>query len=249
VIEAKFDMPKLERSLKKASKAFGDSTKQAVARWSVQCARELAVSTQVYGKTGTRQKQNFAIEADARRVIFPVDKAKPSKTGRSVRYRWQGKSGNWPQSRFLKDEQAVHDWIEMNRTRRRARTAKLPFSELAICTADVFKRAMKTRFMRSGMAKGGWLGAGKEASKFQTGAQKINIGQNFLGYAQKHGHKGDAKLKGGVGFRPIADLVNNYAHVSNPNVLAKSEINKAVGFGLRKTINWYRMAAKKALDQ
>lgn len=248
MIKAEFDIPKLERSLKKASSAFGDSTKQAVARWSVQCARELAVSTQVYGKTGTKKKQDFAIEADARRVIFPVDTAKPSKTGRTVRYTWQGKSGNWPQSRFLKDESAVNEWIEMNRTRRRSRTAKLPFSELAICTIDVFQKAMKTRYQRTGMAKGGWLGAGKKAATFQTGAQRITIGKNFLGYAQKHGDKGDAKLKGGAAFQPIADLENRAPHVASPHVLSKSEIQKSVGFGLRKTINWYRMAAKKALD-
>ena len=248
MIEAKFDMPKLEMSLKKASKAFGDSTQQAVARWSVQCGRELAGSTQVYGKTGTRQKQNFAIEADARRVIFPVDSISPSKTGRSVRYKWQGKSGNWSQARWLKDESAVHDWIEQNRTRRRGRTAKLPFSELAICDKAIFAKALKTRFARSGMAKGGWIGAGKEAAKFQKGAQKITIGKNFLSYAHKHGGNGHARLRGGAVFQPIADLENRAPHVSSPHVLSKSEIGKAVGFGLRETLKWYRHAAKLALD-
>lgn len=248
MIEAKFDMPKLERSLKRASKAFGDSTQQAVARWSVQCGRELAVSTQVYGKSGTRQKQNFAIEADARKVIFPVDSFRPSKTGRTARYTWRGKSGNWPQSRVLKDAAAVNDWIEQNRTRRRGRTAKLPFAELAICEASVFKAAMKIRFARSGMAKGGWLGAGKDAVKFQKGAQRITIGKNFLSYAQKHGHLGNAKLRGGTVFQPVADLENRAPHVSSPSVLSKSEIGVAVGFGLRKTIKWYQHAAKLALD-
>lgn len=248
MIEAKFDMAKLERSLKKASKAFGDSNKQAVARWSVQTGRELAVSTQVYGKSGTRQKQNFAIEADARRVIFPVDELRPSKTGRSVHYKWNGRSGNWSQSRWLRDESAVHEWIEQNRTRRRGRTAKLPFTELAICSKEVFAKAMKTRFARSGMAKGGWLGAANKAATFQRGAQKINIGKNFLSYAQKHGSKGSAKLNDGAGFQPLATLENRAAHVSSPHVLSKTEIAKSIAFGLRKTINWYRKAAKQALD-
>ena len=249
MLEAKFDMAKLERSLKSASRAFGDSTQQAVARWSVQVGRELAVSTQVYGRTGTRKKQEFAIDADARRVIWPVDEIKPSRTGQSVRFRFEGRSGNWVQSRVLKDADAVNNWIEMHRTRRRSRTSKLPFSELAICTKEVFKQAMKIRFQRAGMAKGGWLGAANQAARFQKGVQRITIGKNFLGYAQKHSRFGSARLNRSAGFKPVATLRNKARHSSSPNVLNPSEITKAVGFGLRKTISWYRHAAKKAIDQ
>ncbi len=249
MIEAKFDIPKLEASLKKAMAAFGDTNKQAVTRWAVQVGRELAVSTQAYGRTGTRKKQEFAIEADARRVIYPVDSIRPSKTGRTVRAAHEGKSFNWSQSRVLKNEGEVNDWIEMNRTRRRARTAKLPFTELAICTLPVFKKAMKMRFAKAGMAKGAWLGAADVAAKMQTGAQRITIGKNFLSYAQKHRGKGDAKLQRGDGFKPIAELMNKTRHSSSPYVLSKAEISKSIGFGLRKTIKWYRSAARKALDK
>jgi hypothetical protein len=249
VIEAKFDIPKLEASLKKARAAFGDTNKQAVTRWAVQVGRELAGSTQVYGKTGTRQKQQWAIENDARNVIFPVDSMRPSKTGKTVKATFQGKSSNWPKSRVLNNESEVNDWIEMNRTRRRARTAKIPLSEAAICTLAVFNKAMKTRFARAGMAKGGWLGASNQAAGMQTGARRIAIGKNFLSYAQKHGKFGSATLQRGDGFKPIAALHNKVSYSSSPHVLSKAEISKSIGFGLRATIKWYRSEARKALDK
>lgn len=247
MVHAEFDIIKLARSIIKAGKAFGDTNRGAVARWGVQTCRELAVSTQAYGKSGTKKKQQFAIEADARRVIWPVDSVKPSRTGRTVRYSFEGKSGNWAQSRFLKDEAAVNDWIEMNRTRRRARTAKLPFSELAICTIDVFNKAMKGRFARAGMAKGGWLGAGADIAKRQTGTDRINIGKNFLGYAQKHSAKGSATATANP-FRPIASLKNGAKHSGSSYVLSEKEKRKAILFGARKTLSWYKHATKRKLD-
>lgn len=247
VITADFDMPKLARSMKRAAKAFGDTNVQATARWSVQTGRELAVSTQAYGRTGTKQKQQFAIEADARRVVWPV--AIVSISGKTATFLHDGARRTWPASRVLRDEQAVHDWIEMHRTRRRSRTSKLPFQELAICDVRVFRAAMKTRFALAGTAKGGWLGASNKAATFQKGAQRITIGKNFLGYAQKHARRGTARLDKGLVFRPIATLSNRARHVSSDYVLSKSEIAKAIGFGARKTIAWYRRAAKAALDK
>lgn len=241
-------MAKLEKSLKRASKAFGDTTTQAVARWSVQVGRELAVSTQAYGKAGAKKQQQFAIEADARNVVWPVTILGPSR-GSSIRFEYNGKRQGWPASRFLKDAKAVNEWIEMHRTRRRARTSKLPFHELAICDHRVFKEVMKIRFARAGMAKGGWLGAANKAATFQKGAARINIGKNFLNYAQKHSSNGSAKLNPGAGFRPVAKLINKARHVSSPYVLAPAEIDKAMGWGLKKTLTWYRRATKEAIDR
>lgn len=249
MIQAEFDIPKLQKSLEKAMNAFGDTNTQAVARWSVQVGRELAVSTQVYGKSKTRQKQEWAIESDARNVIFPVESIRPSRTGKTVRATHKGKSFNWPQDRVLKSESEINEWIEMNRTRRRGRTPKLPFPELAICDAKLFQKALKGRFAKAGMAKGAWLGAANDAARMQTGAQRISIGKNFLSYAQKHASGGDAKMQKGGGFRPIAELINKRAHSGDPHVLSKAEISRSIGFGLQKTIRWYRAAAKKALEK
>ena len=249
MIKAEFDMQKLESSLKKASKAFGDTTTQAVARWSVQTGRELAAETQAWGKgKAAKDKQWFAIEADARHIIWPVSITGTTKGG-NARFVHDGKTMVWPASRVLKSEDEMQDWIEMHRTRRRSRTSKLPFSELAVCDLKIFQKALKARQKKAGMAKGAWLGAANKAATFQRGAQRINIGKNFISYAQKHSRHGTAKLRGGTGFRPLCELQNNLSYSKSPNVVSKTAISNSLGWGLRKTITWYRKAAKQALDQ
>lgn len=248
MIEAKFDMPKLIKSLERAASNFGETNKNAVARWGVQTCRVLAVSTQAFGKTGTRKKQRFAIEADAKRVIYPVDSIKPSKTGKSVRATHEGKSFNWPNDRVLRNETEVNDWIGRHREKGKHRTTKLPFPELAICTLTIFRKAMKIREANSGMAKGAWLGAGAKIALKQKGAERISIGKNFLSYAQKHSSKGDASVTSDV-FKPIGKLINKARHSGSNYVLTDGAKAKAVGFGLQQTIRWYRSAARKALDK
>jgi len=248
MIEAKFDMPKLIKSLEAAAKNFGETNKNAVARWGVQTCRALAVSTQAFGKTGTRKKQRFAIESDARRVIYPVDSIKPSKTGKSVRASHEGKNFNWPNDRVLRNETEVNDWIDRHREKGKHRTAKLPFPELAICTMTTFRKAVKVRDAKSGMAKGAWLGAGAEIALKQTGMDRINIGKNFLSYAQKHSGRGDASVTNDL-FRPIGKLINKARHSGSNYVLTAGTKAKAVGFGLQQAIRWYHSAARKALDK
>lgn len=248
MIEAKFDMPKLLKSLDKAAANFGETNQTAVARWGVQTCRALAVSTQAFGKTGTRKKQELAIEADARRVIYPVDQIKPSRTGRSVRATHEGKSFNWPQDRTLKNEAEVNAWIDAHRKDGKHRTERLPFPELAICTLRVFKKAMKLRAVNSGKAKGAWLGAGADIAKHQKGVDRINIGKNFLSYAQKHSGKGEAKMRRDR-FKPVGDLINKARHSGSSYVLGQGQKAKAVQIGLQQTIRWYRSAAKKALEK
>jgi hypothetical protein len=231
VVTAKFDIPKLEKSLKKAAKKFGDTTAQAVTRWGIQVCRELAVSTQVYGKSKTRDKQISAIIADAYNVLLVTDGNVGSRNKRGL---------------FSPEE--VNDWIDLNRTRRRARTAKLPHSERKYCTRTVFDAAIKIRSVRAGMAKGGWLGVGMDLAKGQTGAQRINIGKNFLGYAQKHSAFGEGN-PARTGWTPRAVLHNQSAHSASNYVLSNSEREKAIGWGLKKTLTWYRTALRKSLEK
>ena len=229
MISAKIDRPKLERSLKSAAKKFGETTKQAVVRWGVSTCRDLAVQTQVWGTSKTRVKQEGAILSDALNCIY----TRPN-VGASNK-------------RGLFTPQDVNDWIEINRTRRRARVAKLPISEKRVCTPEVLKAALKIRNARAGMAKGGWLGAGKSIAAKQTGMDRINIGKNFLSYAQKHGSKGNAKVGTSL-FNPIAELHNGWAHTASKHVLSSRGRNEAIAFGLKKTLTWYKKSAKKALD-
>ena len=150
-----------------------------------------------------------------------------------------------PNDRVLSSPDEINDWIEVNRTRRRRRTAKLPNDVKKFCTTAHFKKALAVRNARAGMAKGGWIGAGNEIARAQDGANKETIGVNFFKYAQKHSHFGSAK-RPKDGWRPYAGITNNVAH--SREALSKGSQSKAIAFGLRKALKQYKRAVK-ALDK
>ena len=245
-ITAKFDQPKLERSLKRFASRLGETNAQAVIRWSVQVCRELAMETQVFGRSKTRKKQEGAIYKDAMNVLLVVERLEKTK-GRSYRATNQGRSYGVSARKALLDESSINNWIEINRTKRNARTAELPVSERMICDQKTFKKAIKSRLARSGMAKGAWIGAGNEIANAQTGSDKQNIGRNFLSYTQKHQKWGSAK-RPLSGWRPSANLTNKLSYSGNTKVLSKSGITKAIQFGLKKTITYYSKTLR-AIDK
>ena len=235
-IEATFDRPKLERSLKTYAKAFGDTNAQAIARWGVQTCREMAFETAVFGKskmgakgkqgamTWAKGKQEGAMVADALKVILIVPTIGKNRKG-------------------LSSPEAVNSWIDSKRTRKNKRTVTLPISERRICTEAVFKKAMKTRFKKAYIAKGGWLGAGMILSGFQTGAEKITIGKNFMSFAQKHSHFGRA-TKPQSSFTPSSQISNTAKHTASSWVVKAGATTKAINFGLNKTVKWYQSALR-----
>jgi len=231
MVHAKIDEKQLLRSLRRAGKAFGDTSAQATIRWGVMTARELAKQTQAWGEGGKpEQKQRGAIFKDALNVVTVTE---------SVRRL---------SSRTLADPQAVVDWIEINRTRRGARTAKLPDSEKRFCSPAVFAGAIKIKMTHAGMAKGGWIGAGNALGRHQSGSGRISIGSGFLPYAQKHADMGSA-VAARSGFSPVSQLRNKSRHSSAKTVLSDAKAKSATMWGLRKTIKWYEKAAKSALDK
>ena len=248
MIEAKFDLIQLARSLTKAGKLFGDTTKGAVARWGVQTCRELAVSTQVFGKGGAKKKQVAAIHAGVTGAIAEVTERQfrelqsGKKKTAKIRNRWV----QVEQSRLLADVDAAMKWIEDHRDSK-GRTARLPQDEIGIAPKGIVAKVRKLRAERAGAAKGPWLGAGVDIARRQTGTDRINIGKNFLGYAQKHSARGSATATANP-FRPIASLKNGAKHSGSSYVLSEKEKRKAILFGARKTLSWYKHATKRKLD-
>jgi hypothetical protein len=240
VFKAEFNRPKLQASLKRYSKFFGDTTAQAVVRWGVQTCRDLAFETQVSGATKKKKgakegptkwangTQEGAMIKDAYNVLLIVEEP-------TMRF---GQRGN---KKRLKTPAQVNDWIEINRTRRRARTAKLPISGRKIVSEAIFKKAMMQRFKMAGMAKGGWLGAGMDLAKYQTGGFKISIGKNFMSWTQKHSHFGKA-TKPQEGWRPSSRITNAVNHTASPHVLQPARAKRAIDFALKKTVKWYSTA-------
>ena len=232
-MKVNFDMPKMERSLRRFSKDFGETSAQAVVRWSVQTCRELAVESLPFGKKSSENKrtQKAAIERDLGRVVFVDDQRAKSKRG----------------GRILRDAREVLVWLDSNKSGYKNRTKKLPPKDRKICSIKIFNAAVRLRMRKVGIAKGGWIGAGMDIAKAQAGLGKFDIGKGFLGYAKKHSAFGESK-KPRDGFTPAAFVTNKASHVSKDYVLPKSAYDKALGFGLRKTLNWYRSAIR-ALDK
>jgi hypothetical protein len=245
VIRGKIDMPKLERSLKRYAADFGDTTAQAVIRWSIQTCRELARETQAWGEKGVKAKQDGAIISDAYNVLLVVDSM--VRVGKTYKVTNQGKTYYVSSDKVLSSADQVNWWIDLNRTRRRARTAKLPVEERRVCTAKIFKKAMIARKKASLMAKGGWIGAGNDIAKSQKGAGRMNIGVGFIKAAQKHSSFGEA-VAPQSGWSPKSKLTNRVKHSGQRHVLAGGAFDKASGFGLKKTISWYSHALK-AIDK
>lgn len=232
MIKAEVDKAELQRSLRKYSKQFGESSSQAVVRWSVQTCRELAFETLPFGNKSGKAKaaQKAAIERDTGRVMNVVQKM-PRKS-KNVR--------------ILKSPAQVIGWMDQNRTSDN-RTKKLPKSERMVCTRRTFNAAVRLMMAHAGIAKGGFIGAGQDIARAQKGASKITIGKSYLGYTQKHSRFGRA-TKPRSGFKPAAKIQNTAEHTALKYVLKKSSIKKAIDFGLKKTIKWYSRTIR-ALDK
>lgn len=233
-VKAEVDMGELKRSLDSASRRFGDTTRQAVARWGVQTARELAVETRIFGKAAskTRKPQQEHIALGVNAAVYAVSARDFKRTAKDRRLSSPGE---------------IDAWIERNR-RSRGHVRKLRPAEKKVAKKSDVNKVIRARKKHAGMAKGAWLGAGQKIAKAQTGANQIRIGKNFLGYAQKHSGLGAVRKKFG-GFRPHADLVNKARHSGSRYVMKSSAVRRARLWGLRKTIKWYNRAAKEALDK
>lgn len=213
----------------------------------VQFAREQTFSTQAFGPSGKAKKQQFdAIEAGINSVITVAESFKANRKSVACLI-----SGQWraiPAERFSEDVETLNAWVESNRTRRRGRTAKIPPQKRMVTTARTMKKLVARRRLLAGIAKGGWIGAGREAAKFQTGGDRITIGKNFFSYAQKHAHYGRAKKSGGP-LSPSITLHNTARHTASRNVVAPTQVAKNLVWAKRKTLTWYNRAAKRALDK
>jgi len=223
-IRATVDVAKLERSIKKYAKAFGESSAQAVTRWSVQTSRELAKYSQPF--KGGMKAHRSSMWKDALNCVIPIEGKTPKGAA------------------ALKSPLQIMEWIDSNRIRRGRRVPKLPIGQRKKCSMANLKKAITIKAKRAGLAKGGWIGAGDQIAKNQTGSNKFSIGSNFLKYAHKHSYIGTAKAPQN-GFRPTAEITNQARHSSNDYVLRSNQIQKAIADGRKKCLNFYRIVVNK----
>lgn len=226
MIKAEIDMPKLQRSLIGFSKSFGETSAQAVIRWSVQTCRELAFETQPWGKKGVKKAQKGAIISDIYKVTRVIDELPRNSKNKKV----IGSAGE------------LFQWIESNRGKN-GRTQSLGIEEKRVTSQKVFNQVVRMKMAHAGIAKGGFIGAGQDIARAQKGQDKITIGKNYFGYAQKHSRFGSARRPMN-GFKPTAKINNKAEHTSEEYVIKKAAMRKSIGFGLKKTVTWYRRALK-----
>jgi len=230
MIKASIDRPKLERSLKRFAKEFGDTNATAIARWGVQSCREAALETlpwKTKGSDSAKKQQQAAIQKDIGRVCNVQETVS----------RARRKAGG---ERLLQSPADVIAWMDQNRAENH-RTRKLPPAQKKTVSRTVFTATVRLLMKHAGIAKGGFIGAGMEIAKAQKGANRIAIGKNFLSYAQKHSAFGSA-TRPRPGFATSATLKNRAAHTGSAYVLKKSGLKRAIEFGLKKTVQWYSRA-------
>jgi len=218
----KNDTAKLEASLKKYSKMFGENSAQAVTRWGVQSGRELAFHTQAYGKVGTKKKQITAITADAKKVVNILPRASKKLD--------------------LQSADECVDWINENRKNKHRRVRRLKSGRKSVSLTN-FRKAIKIKSVSVGKAKGSWLGAAMQIAGKQKGTSRINIGKNYLGYAQKWASLGKA-VAAQNGFSPSAKVTSTVDYVADQYVLKKTAISQSVNLALKNTVKWYKKALK-----
>lgn len=226
MIKAFIDRPKLEKSLKRFASDFGETSAQAVVRWSVQTCRELAGTTQAFGRNSQAKKKQWnSIEVGAKTIVNIV----PNIKGRKAR--------------AITTISELSEWIDSNRTSK-GHTKSVPANQRPFVTESLLIKTIKERRKLAGIAKGGWIGAGQDIAKAQQGTDRINIGKNFLNYAQKHSNFGKSK-KPKSGWSPQAELTNTARHSASTWVMKSNDIQKASDWGLKKTVTWYRSALSR----
>lgn len=225
-LTASYDKRELENSLVRFASRFGETTTQAVYRWSVQTCREMAFHTQVWGRSKTQKRQADAISRDVWNVVYRVEKI--PRGSRSDKY--------------LRSPQDVRKWMDEN-IHKGKRTRWLPMEQRKAATIANIRKAVQMSIYRAGMAKGAWIGAGQAIAKGQRGPQQERIGQNFLRYAHKHAGMGRARrpMKGA---RPVATMINMAAHSGLSYVLSNGSEQQAVLRGLQNTIRYYKKAVR-----
>jgi len=231
------DLNALQRKLNATAKEFGDTQEQSTYRWGVFTAREVALQTQVFGRSGKLQK--MAMTKDASNVLFSHEGAAKGK-GKSLTAKFQGKEQNFSRTRYFETVEQVIAWIDQNRTLAYKRTKKLAPENKKVCSDKVFKAAINKKYKESaGLAKDSFADAGDDIGRRQKGSDRASIGASFLKWARKPTNLGTSKSKSRGG-KNESELVSMVDYTKTTNVLDKGDIKKSVIIGARKMITYYK---------
>lgn len=234
-----------ERKFQKFQKDFGETTRQALIRVGVQAAKEAAVGTWPFGKNKKAIVKN--IESGARKNIVGIPARGFNEIAKRHSPAFPFGKGQWVKLdpfQILRSADEVNKFIEKSRMPN-GRVRKFNKVDKAICKESDMRRTLTNRKKLAGVAKGSWLGAGKMLSRRSRGPEPARVGKNFIGWAQRHADKGKAKMRTvGVGKDEVR-LISNAPATKVDEIFSDGHGRKAIGIAFRKTLSWYRRAAKR----
>ena len=233
-----------ERQLRELAKKFREDANQATARLAVATGKELANKSWPWGLGKMARKSiEKNVTDSAKRVCYVI---KPGNPGLSARLKAGGrgarvKYGTWEEVRpgqFKPDPGAINRHIDKLRAGDTNPPRHLPWSKMIVCSTAAVNKAMTIRRKRIGMNKGGWLGAGVAAARFQAGPDRAKIGKNVANWAQKHRKMGSAREE-----HPYITLTNFM--VASEWLLPDRNAMRACDDAWQRTMSWYEKAIKR----
>jgi hypothetical protein len=225
-ITLKVDTRQLEKTARKAAKAFGENSHDATARLGLQAARGLSGSTEAFGKSWkkTQAVQRGAIVADLGKVFRQVP------AGKGV----------------IDDVGEAEKLYEKRRVGYDARP-KVWKTKTSI-TPGAFTGLMMLKFRRAGMAKSAWIGSARHLERKQGKGFQIRFGKAYTPYLKRWESMGSGTKPKRV-FSTSLILRNSVAHVAKKRVLKPGRIKTELEWAQRKTIKWYEKALEAKLKK
>lgn len=236
------DMGDIGVSLDTLAFKVGESTEQATIRYGVAAARSLAEATNPKRSTAASRKKSAAVFM--RRTVMAINgntirKLLRSGGGRLRMTKSSGRGAEWVHvgiDKIITNENALWKWVENNRSQ--GKTRNLPAREKRVCSKAVFAAVLKKRQRLWGAAKGAWIGGGQDVAMSQKGLNRINIGKNFLSWAQRHTSKGSGK-KVGFSHNTEVHLTNRTTGAAKQEGITNSGIVAALNKARRAVFAYY----------
>ena len=225
-ITIKVDKRQLEKTARKAAKAFGENSHDAAARLGLQAARGLSGSTEAFGKSWkkTQAIQRGAIADDMGKVFQQVP------AGKGV----------------IDDVGEAAKTYEKRRVGYESRPKKTP-TKIRI-TPGAFTGLMMMKFRRAGMAKSAWIGSARHLERKQGKGFQIRFGKAYSPYLKQWESMGSGTQPKKL-FKTSLILRNSVAHVAKKRVLKPGRIRTEIEWAQTKTIKWYEKALAAKLKK
>jgi len=238
MIELKIDRD-VKGLLRQLARDFGEDSDQATARLAVSAGREMATVTPPRGNS--KKVIQGAIERDARRALvvvgIPAYFAHLQREGSRARMRFRNRWQPVRPDQLERSPARINSHIEQLRNRRGRIPRGLSLDRRLITTLASFRNVMRIRRKLAGTTKGGWIGAGQRAGRFQRGGDRVTIGKNFMSWAQKWAKLGRASRQG-------REIILHNQSVAAAHLGDVGAADQAVDRSWKKTIAWYKRAIK-----